>query len=122
MVMLTMKSGALVHVNSSFRAVYGYDQRIEAFGEKGMLISRNHQPTTLERYDASGIRQDPLLRFFIERYAESYVRELDDFVRCRSRRAVRRRSRSTTGGARWRSPRPRSLRQVGRASRGSLRV
>jgi myo-inositol 2-dehydrogenase/D-chiro-inositol 1-dehydrogenase len=81
MVMLRMGSGALVHVNSSFRAVYGYDQRIEAFGEKGMLISRNRQPTTVERYDAGGIRQDPLLRFFIERYAESYARELDDFVR-----------------------------------------
>jgi len=81
MVMLTMESGALVHVNSSFRAVYGYDQRIEAFGSNGMLISRNHQPTALERYDANGVRQDPLLRFFIERYAESYRRELDDFVR-----------------------------------------
>ena len=81
MVMLKMASGALVHVNSSFRAVYGYDQRIEAFGEKGMLISRNKQPTTLERYDAGGIRRDPLLRFFIERYAESYARELDDFIR-----------------------------------------
>ena len=81
MVMLTMASGALVHVNSSFRAVYGYDQRIEAFGAKGMLISHNHQPTLLERYDAAGIRRDPLLRFFIERYAESYARELDDFVR-----------------------------------------
>jgi myo-inositol 2-dehydrogenase/D-chiro-inositol 1-dehydrogenase len=81
MVMLTMESGALVHVNSSFRAVYGYDQRIEAFGSDGMLISRNHQPTALERYDAQGVRQDPLLRFFIERYAESYRRELDDFIR-----------------------------------------
>ena len=80
MVMLRMAGGALVHVNSSFRAVYGYDQRIEAFGEKGMLISRNRQPTTLERYGADGIRQDGLLRFFIERYAESYARELDDFV------------------------------------------
>ena len=81
MVMLRMASGALVHVNSSFRAVYGYDQRIEAFGDKGMLVSRNRQPTTLERYDAAGIRQDPLLRFFIERYAESYAREIDEFVR-----------------------------------------
>jgi myo-inositol 2-dehydrogenase/D-chiro-inositol 1-dehydrogenase len=81
MVMLRMAGGALVHVNSSFRAVYGYDQRIEAFGEKGMLISRNRQPTTLERYGADGIRQDGLLRFFIERYAESYALELDDFVR-----------------------------------------
>ncbi|HTP98970.1 MAG TPA: inositol 2-dehydrogenase [Casimicrobiaceae bacterium] len=77
---LTMAGGALVHVNSSFRATYGYDQRIEVFGEKGMLVSRNHQATGLERYDASGIRQDPLLRFFIERYAESYVREIGDFV------------------------------------------
>ena len=80
MVMLTMRSGALVHINASFGAVYGYDQRIEAFGARGMLVSRNHQPTRLERYDATGIRQDPLLRFFVERYAESYVRELDDFI------------------------------------------
>jgi myo-inositol 2-dehydrogenase/D-chiro-inositol 1-dehydrogenase len=81
MVQLRMKGGALVHVNSSFRAVYGYDQRIEAFGEKGMLISRNQQPTSLERHSADGIRQDSLLFFFTERYAESYRRELDEFVR-----------------------------------------
>ncbi len=80
MVQLRMAGGALVHVNSSFRATYGYDQRIEVFGAAGMLVSRNHQPTGLERYDATGIRQDPLLRFFIERYAASYVRELGDFV------------------------------------------
>jgi myo-inositol 2-dehydrogenase/D-chiro-inositol 1-dehydrogenase len=80
MVLLRMAGGALVHVNSSFRAVYGYDQRIEAFGEKGMLVSGNRQPTALVRYGADGIRGDPLLRFFLERYAESYVRELDDFV------------------------------------------
>jgi myo-inositol 2-dehydrogenase/D-chiro-inositol 1-dehydrogenase len=78
--MLKMASGALVHVNSSFRAVYGYDQRIEVFGAGGMLISRNRQPTTLERYGADGVRQDPLLYFFIDRYAESYARELDDFI------------------------------------------
>ena len=80
MVALKMAGGALVHVNSSFRAVYGYDQRIEAFGEKGMLISRNRQPTTLERYGAEGIRQDRLLHFFIDRYAESYARELEAFI------------------------------------------
>ncbi len=80
MVVLRMASGALVHVNSSFRAVYGYDQRIEAFGEKGMLISGNQQPTTVERHSKDGIRRDPLLYFFIDRYAESYKRELDAFV------------------------------------------
>ena len=80
MVVLRMASGALVHVNSSFRAVYGYDQRIEAFGEKGMLISGNQMPTTLERHDKDGVRRDPLVHFFIDRYAESYRRELDSFI------------------------------------------
>jgi len=80
MVVLRMSKGALVHVNSSFRAVYGYDQRIEAFGDKGMLISGNHHPTSLERHGLDGIRRDPLLHFFIDRYAESYRRELDLFV------------------------------------------
>src|SRR5450631_3550459 len=80
MVVLRMAGGALVHINSSFRAIYGYDQRIEAFGEKGMLISGNQQPTTLERHGKDGIRRDPLLYFFIDRYAESYRRELDAFV------------------------------------------
>ncbi len=81
MVVLRMAGGALVHVNSSFRAAYGYDQRIEAFGEKGMLISGNQQATTLERHGREGIRRDPLLHFFIDRYAQSYRNELDAFVR-----------------------------------------
>jgi myo-inositol 2-dehydrogenase/D-chiro-inositol 1-dehydrogenase len=81
MVQLRLSRGALVHVNSSFRAAYGYDQRIEAFGEKGMLISTNHHPTSLERHGREGVRRDPLLHFFVDRYAESYRRELDEFVR-----------------------------------------
>ena len=80
MVVLRMAKGALVHVNSSFRAVYGYDQRIEAFGEKGMLVSGNQMQTALERHDKDGVRRDPLLHFFIDRYAESYRRELDAFI------------------------------------------
>ncbi|NDP42086.1 MAG: inositol 2-dehydrogenase [Aromatoleum sp.] len=80
MVVLKMAGGALVHINSSFRAVYGYDQRIEAFGEKGMLISGNQQATTVERHGRDGIRRDPLLYFFIDRYTQSYRRELDAFV------------------------------------------
>ncbi|OLC66110.1 MAG: inositol 2-dehydrogenase [Betaproteobacteria bacterium 13_1_40CM_4_64_4] len=80
MVVLRMAGGALVHVNSSFRAAYGYDQRIETFGEKGMLISGNHRPTMLERHGKDGLRRDPLLHFFIDRYAESYRQELDAFI------------------------------------------
>jgi myo-inositol 2-dehydrogenase/D-chiro-inositol 1-dehydrogenase len=80
MVVLRMAGGALVHVNSSFRAVYGYDQRIEAFGANGMLISDNQRATTVERYHRDGVRRDPLQHFFIDRYARSYRLELDAFV------------------------------------------
>ena len=80
MVVLRMAGGALVHVNSSFRAVYGYDQRIEVFGASGMLISDNQRATTIERYAKDGVRRDPLLHFFIDRYARSYALELDAFV------------------------------------------
>ena len=45
--MVTMKasSGALIHINNSRRSVYGYDQRLEAFGSKGMARSENLRST-----------------------------------------------------------------------------
>ena len=81
MVVMRAESGALVHINNSRRAVYGYDQRVEAFGSKGMVQSENHRATTVrhtgaERTDAA----DPLLNFFIERYARAYVDELNEFI------------------------------------------
>jgi myo-inositol 2-dehydrogenase / D-chiro-inositol 1-dehydrogenase len=83
MVTLRAASGALVHINNSRRCAYGYDQRVEAFGEKGMLRAGNRRATTVtswggERTDAA----DPLLNFFIERYREAYDAEVDHFVDC----------------------------------------
>ncbi|HWL67844.1 MAG TPA: inositol 2-dehydrogenase [Geminicoccus sp.] len=81
MVTLKAASGALVHINCSRRAVYGYDQRLEAFGEQGMLQVGNRRATTLRRWGtATTEAQDPLLDFFIERYAEAYRAELDAFI------------------------------------------
>ena len=81
MVVMRMESGALCHINCSRRSAYGYDQRIELFGAQGMLQSNNPTPTTVERYTASATAAAPVLYpFFIERYAESYVRELDAFL------------------------------------------
>ena len=83
--MVTMKarSGALVHINNSRRAVYGYDQRIEAFGEKGMLRCDNKRATTILRYGSeTTAARDPLLNFFIERYADAYRQEIDAFIDC----------------------------------------
>ena len=81
MVIMRMESGALCHINCSRRAVYGYDQRVEAFGSNGMVIENNRTATTVERYssDATSARE-PLLNFFIERYEESYKTEVQAFV------------------------------------------
>lgn len=82
MVILRTQSGALCHINNSRRAVYGYDQRVEVFGSKGMLRTENQRATTLRRSTAERTEaQDVLLNFFLERYAQSYVNELDDFIR-----------------------------------------
>jgi myo-inositol 2-dehydrogenase/D-chiro-inositol 1-dehydrogenase len=86
--MLTLRaaSGALVHINNSRRCAYGYDQRIEAFGEKGMLQAGNRRPTEVEAWGAERTAaKDPVLHFFIERYREAYDAEIDHFVDCLER-------------------------------------
>ena len=81
MVILRMASGGLCHINCSRRCAYGYDQRIELFGRDGMLVSANPPATNVERFtDRGTAARDRLHHFFIERYAESYVRETHAFV------------------------------------------
>jgi myo-inositol 2-dehydrogenase/D-chiro-inositol 1-dehydrogenase len=81
MVVLKAPSGALVHINNSRVAVYGYDQRVEAFGSKGMVQSENWRPTSLRRWThETTAAQDPLLHFFIQRYSQAYVDELNAFI------------------------------------------
>ena len=81
MVVMRTAKGALIHINNSRRAVYGYDQRLEAFGSKGMITSENLSMTNLRRSTGEATDQAaPLLHFFIDRYFEAYRRELDDFI------------------------------------------
>lgn len=81
MVVMKTASGALVHINNSRLAVYGYDQRMEAFGSKGMVLSDNVRASTLRRWTAESTdAQEPLLHFFIQRYTQAYLDELDEFI------------------------------------------
>jgi myo-inositol 2-dehydrogenase/D-chiro-inositol 1-dehydrogenase len=79
-VTLRTASGRLCQISNSRRASYGYDQRIEAHGAKGLLRAGNVLPTTVELADAAGIRTDPVLPFFLERYAAAYRAELGAFI------------------------------------------
>lgn len=73
-------SGVLCTIDNSRRAVYGYDQRIEVLGARGMLQADNPSPTTVASYSADRIAGDVLLDFFLERYREAYRAELDHFA------------------------------------------
>jgi len=79
-VTLRTSSGKLCQISNSRRATYGYDQRIEAHGAKGLLRAGNVTLTTVELANETGFITDPVLPFFLERYTEAYRTELDAFV------------------------------------------
>ncbi|MEZ5477062.1 MAG: Gfo/Idh/MocA family oxidoreductase [Thiolinea sp.] len=53
-VTLNTASGAIAIITNSRRATYGYDQRVEAFGAKGMLQAGNQLENTLQFAGAAG--------------------------------------------------------------------
>jgi myo-inositol 2-dehydrogenase/D-chiro-inositol 1-dehydrogenase len=79
-VTLKTGSGLLCVITNSRRATYGYDQRIEIHGEKGLLKAGNMTASTLVFADSRGFLTDPALPFFLERYAAAYRAELDSFI------------------------------------------
>lgn len=79
-VLLTHANGALTTIDNSREAAYGYDQRVEAFGSKGMAASDNvHQFNSVLATD-HGYARPPLENFFLERYTRSYLDQWDAFV------------------------------------------
>lgn len=79
-VLLKTASGKICQISNSRRATYGYDQRIEVHGSKGMVRAANIPITSVEIADQSGFRTDPAQPFFLERYASAYRLELDHFL------------------------------------------
>jgi myo-inositol 2-dehydrogenase/D-chiro-inositol 1-dehydrogenase len=80
-VVLRGAGGALCSITNSRRCAFGYDQRLEAFGERGMLVAANQLPTSV-RFSGAGHTEAaaPYLDFFIDRYTPAYRAELDHFV------------------------------------------
>lgn len=78
---LRASSGALIQINNSRRCAYGYDQRIEVFGSKGMLQAGNQRATSVEVWNGQHTAaRDLVLDFFIERYKQAYAAEVDAFI------------------------------------------
>ncbi|HME39252.1 MAG TPA: inositol 2-dehydrogenase [Steroidobacteraceae bacterium] len=77
---LRSATGRLCVISNSRRSAYGYDQRIEAYGSAGSLRAGNVMVSTVTAWGESGCASDALQNFFLDRYAESYRREMAHFA------------------------------------------
>ena len=77
---LRCASGRLCVISNTRRSGYGYDQRVEAYGEEGALMAGNPRVSTLETWSEAGTLAAPIYPSFPARYAESYRAELDHFA------------------------------------------
>jgi myo-inositol 2-dehydrogenase/D-chiro-inositol 1-dehydrogenase len=76
---IKFENGAMAVIDNSRQAAYGYDQRIEVFGSKGMVKCENNTPTQTTLFTKDGVVKDKPLYFFLERYQESFEEELVQF-------------------------------------------
>ena len=74
--------GKIAIINNSRHSAYGYDQRIEVFGSNGMLQTQNIKSRHVNEYlKNSTSKGEGYLNFFLERYAESFKIELNEFIK-----------------------------------------
>ena len=77
---MKMTNGALAVIDNSRRAAYGYDQRAEVFGSKGMVAVENDGVSNAKIATADGVTGEKPLFFFLERYMQAYAKEVTAFV------------------------------------------
>ena len=79
-VTIRTRRGRLAQINTTRRAAYGYDQRFEVLGPRGMLQAGNHRPTEVTSSTGSVVSTDLPEHFFLERYRVAYAQEMAHFV------------------------------------------
>jgi myo-inositol 2-dehydrogenase/D-chiro-inositol 1-dehydrogenase len=79
-ILLRFTNGVIGTIENIRRAAAGYDQRVEVLGSAGAIRTENRYANTAIISDSSGIRRDLPLYFYIERYLESYITEMEAFV------------------------------------------
>ena len=79
-VTLQYADGRIAVIKNSRRAAYGYDQRIELLGSKGLLSAGNVLENTVCKATHTGVCSAKPEHFFLERYARAYALEWAAFV------------------------------------------
>ena len=79
---LRFQNGVIATIDNSREAVYGYDQRVEVFGSKGMVTAANALTNTVTFSGSEGTHAASPPYFFVERYKPAYLAELRAFLAC----------------------------------------
>jgi myo-inositol 2-dehydrogenase / D-chiro-inositol 1-dehydrogenase len=77
---LKFANGAIGTIDNSRKAVYGYDQRVEVFGSGGMVGVANNTANSSVYSNADGVFSEKPLYFFLERYMDSFIDEMKEFI------------------------------------------
>ena len=77
---IKMENGAIAVIDNSRKAAYGYDQRAEVFGSKGMVATSNDTESSAVLSTADGVTGEKPLYFFLERYMQSFAKEVNCFI------------------------------------------
>ncbi len=77
---IKMENGAIAVIDNSRRAAYGYDQRAEVFGSKGMAATSNDTASSVVLSTDAGVTGEKPLYFFLERYMQSFATEVGCFI------------------------------------------
>ena len=79
---ITFENGSIATIDNSRKANYGYDQRVEVFGSLGMSISQNQLSNNNIIANNKGFHYSKPLGFFLERYSQSYISIMNEFIYC----------------------------------------
>lgn len=79
-VILRTASNKLCVISNTRRSGYGYDQRVEAYGSRGMAATGNERLDAVEVWTEAGALASPIKPNFLSRYMPSYAREMEHFA------------------------------------------
>lgn len=80
-VTMEMENGCIAVINNSRQAVYGYDQRVEVFGSKGMASDANDLQSTATVMTVDGAKSEKPMWFFLERYNQAFINQISSFIK-----------------------------------------
>jgi len=79
-VSLQFPSGILATIDNSRRATFGYDTRLEVYGDKAMVTLENLRPSAVTVHSENGEIKDSIYNHFSSRFKDAYYSELDHFI------------------------------------------